>query len=106
MVVNSQYIGSRVTGLYVGEGNVRRHFRRRVAEIELHLDHLRIQCELAPSFWRDKPEIRDPRLCLWLESKRRSETVPLAMVRLGKNSFLLGPINRRAARRVRIPQPA
>jgi hypothetical protein len=93
-------MGSRVTGLYVGESNVRRYFREGVAEIELQIDHLRIQCGLTPAFWRDQPEIHDPRLCLWLQSKRRSENAhesfPLAMIRSGKNSFILALLNRQS----------
>jgi hypothetical protein len=72
---------------------VRRNFPKGVTEIELELDHLRIQCGLDPDFWRDHPEIYDPRLCLWLESKQRNvnaiSPVPLAMIRSGENSFVL-----------------
>lgn len=99
MVATSLCMGTRVTGLYVGESNVRRYFRQRVAEIELQLDHLRIQCGLAPDFWRDRPEIHDPRLCLWLESKHWNEKsrdpFPVAMTRTGKNSFILALVDRR-----------
>ena len=96
MFVTSQYSGRRVTGLYVGASNVRRYFPKNVKTIELQLDHLRIECGLQGHFWQDKPEIHDPRLCLWLESKHRNETgarapVPLAMIPSGKNSFKLGP---------------
>jgi len=95
MVVTSQCIGHRVTGLYVGASNVRRYFPKTVNEIELQLDHLRIECWLKPDFWNGQPEIRDPRLCLWLESKQRSgrgsEPLPLAMIPSGENSFILGP---------------
>jgi len=96
MVVTSKYIGCRVTGLYIGVDNVQRYFPQRVTEIELQLDHLRIECKLSPDFWRDQPEIRDPRLCIWLESKRlngrgRQATVPLSMIPSGENSFILGP---------------
>lgn len=95
MVVTSQFVGHRVTGLYVGAGNVRRYFSRRITQIELQLDHLRIECGLAPNFWNDQPEIHDPRLCLWLESKQRHHNgdgrVPMALIPSGKNSFILGP---------------
>lgn len=47
MVVISQCTGRRVTGLYVGASNVRRYFSRRLTQIELQLDHLRIECGLA-----------------------------------------------------------
>ncbi len=95
MVVISKSIGHRITGLYVGDDNVRRYFPKRIAEIELQLDHLRIECELAPDFWHGQPEIRDPRLCLWLESKHLSgkgqrAPVPLSMMPSGENSFILG----------------
>src|SRR5260370_397796 len=61
--------GSAITGLYIGLGNVRRHFPEGVRVIELELEDLRIECELKASFWRDQPEITDPRLCAWLEAK-------------------------------------
>jgi hypothetical protein len=98
MVVKTQSKGSGVTGLHVGIPNVQRYFPRQVAEIELHLDHLQIQCGLEPGFWRDQPEIHDPRLCAWLESKNfhrgpgRTPT-PLAMIPAGKNSFRLRPVS-------------
>ncbi|MGA2572496.1 MAG: hypothetical protein ABSF23_18460 [Terracidiphilus sp.] len=99
MVVTSLCMGSRVTGLYVGESNVRRYFRQRVAEIELQIDHLRIQCGLGADFWHDHPEIHDPRLCLWLQSKqwtgKSRESFPLAMIRSGKNSFVLALLSAR-----------
>ncbi len=97
MLVSSQCIGNRVTGLYVGADNVRRYFPKRVARIELQLDHLRIECGLAPHFWNGEPEIHDPRLCLWLESKHskraeRRTPLPLAMTPSGHHSFSLGPV--------------
>jgi hypothetical protein len=98
MVVPSQCIGNRVIGLYVGANNVRRYFRRRVATIELQIDHLRIACGLTPHFWLDQPEIHDPRLCAWLESKNRDgngkghrSPVSMAMIPTGKDSFILSP---------------
>jgi hypothetical protein len=72
-----------------------------VTQIELQLDHLLIECGLSPGFWQDKPEIHDPRLCLWLESKQHSGNgrapVPLAMTPSGNNSFVLGPANKESA---------
>ncbi len=98
MVVTSQCNGHRVTGLYVGANNVRRYFSRRATQIELRLDHLLIECGLAPGFWHDKPEIQDPRLCLWLEAKQRGNKgqapVPLALIPSGHNSFTLGPASK------------
>jgi hypothetical protein len=81
----------------VGADNVRRYFPKDIAVIELQLDHLQIQCGLTPDFWQDQPEIHDPRLCAWLESKHFSQRpgrtpVPLAMIPSGKNSFRLQPM--------------
>ena len=97
MLVTSQCDGSRVTGLYIGAENVRRYFPRRVERIELRLDHLRIECGLTSLFWNGQPEIHDPRLCLWLESKqshRRERRLPmsLAMTPCGEHCFTLGPV--------------
>jgi hypothetical protein len=96
MVVKTRSKGRGVTGLHVGVTNVRRYFPSHVAVIELHLDHLLIQCGLEPDFWQDQPEINDPRLCAWLESKNFHSgpdrtPIPLAMIPSGKNSFRLQP---------------
>ena len=96
MVVKSQCSGHRVTGILVGESNVQRYFPRNITEIELQLDHLRIECGLDPHFWNGKPEISDARLCLWLESKVRDTNglrapTPLALIPSGRNSFIVGP---------------
>jgi hypothetical protein len=98
MVVKTQSKGRGITGLHVGANNVRRYFPRNVSSIELQLDHLQIQCGLAPDFWRGEPEIYDPRLCAWLESKHlhgRPDRIPipLAMIPEGKNSFRLLPVS-------------
>ncbi len=98
MVVTTHSKGLGVTGLHVGAGNVQRYFPVRIAVIELHLDHLQIQCGLDPGFWQDRPEIHDSRLCAWLESKRlhhRSDRtpIPLAMIPAGENSFRLQPFS-------------
>jgi len=95
MVVTSKCVGNRVTGLYIGAHNVRRYFPKGVSAIELQLDHLRIECGLKPDFWNGRPEIHDPRLCLWLESKqsKRQESrapMPLDMTPAGEHSFTLG----------------
>jgi hypothetical protein len=97
MVVTSQCSGHRVTGLFVGASNVRRYFPRHCSTVELQLDHLRIECGLAPHFWNGQPEIRDPRLCLWLESKHLKQTdsgnpISLSMTPLGGHSFMLRPV--------------
>jgi len=98
MLVTSQFDGNRLTGLYFGADNVRRYFPKRVSRIELRLDHLRIECGLTPLFWNGQPEIHDPRLCLWLESKQsqrkeRRAPMPLAMTPAGDHCFTLGPVS-------------
>jgi hypothetical protein len=97
MVVKTQNKGREITGLQVGSNNVRRYFPKDTAVVELQLDHLQIQCRLEPDFWRDQPEIHDPRLGAWLESKNlhvrpSCDPVPLALIPKGKNSFLLRTI--------------
>lgn len=98
MVVKTQSRSRGVTGLHVGASNVRRYFPKDVSVIELQLDHLQIQCGLAPDFWQGEPEIFDPRLCAWLESKhlhnkQNRGPIPLAMIPSGKNSFRLQPVH-------------
>lgn len=95
MLVKSQCAGNRVTGLVVGENNVRRYFPRKVKAINLKLDHLMIECGLASRFWDGEPEIHDPRLCLWLESKQLKDSncrvsVPFDMTPTGEGAFTLG----------------
>ena len=97
MVVKTQYDGLRVSGLYVGVKNVRRYFSKRAEAVELQLDHLRIECGLPPRFWDGQPEIHDPRLCAWLESKNLTASagkppIPLALIPSGRNSFRLRPV--------------
>ena len=94
MVVKTHSKCRGITGLHVGETNVRRYFQEHVPTIELQLDHLNIQCGLSPNFWQGQPEIFDPRLCAWLESKHMHSKpnrapVPLAMIPAGRNSFRL-----------------
>ncbi len=106
MVVKTQCKGHEVTGLRVGPTNARRYFPRNIAAIELHLDHLRIECRLSPDFWDGQPEIHDPRLCLWLKSKQfygntRQAPMHLAMIPLGENSFRLGPASWEVQSRMR-----
>ena len=109
MVVKTQYDGFRVSGLYVGANNVKRYFSRRIQEVELQLDHLQIQCELTSRFWEGQPEIHDPRLCDWLESKNFHDKpcrtpIPLALIPSGKNTFKVAPLD--ANRRSRVmPRP-
>jgi hypothetical protein len=94
MVVKTNYNGREITGVEIGAGNVRRYFSKESAVIELLLDHLQIQCGLAPNFWQGQTEIRDPRLRVWLESKNfkaqpGEPPVPLALIPSGKNCFRL-----------------
>lgn len=98
MVVKAKSIGQGLSGLHVGSDNVRRYFPKNVSTIELQLDHLSIQCGLAPEFWHGRPDIYDPRLCAWLETKhmhasRGRNPIPLAMVPAGDNSFRLQPVS-------------
>lgn len=111
MVVKTQSKGHGVTGLNVGVNNVRRYFPKHISVIELQLDHLQIQCGLNPDFWQGQPEIYDPRLCAWLESRHMHAKldrapVPLAMIPAGKNSFRLQRIreNQGAHRGSLLPQ--
>lgn len=108
MVVKAQSKGRGLSGLLVGTDNVRRYFPKDVSTIELQLDHLRIQCGLAPDFWQGQPEIYDPRLCAWLETKHMHASsgrnpVTLAMVPTGKNAFRLQPVTADEHARGRIP---
>jgi hypothetical protein len=110
MVVKTQSKGRGLTGLHVGASNVRRYFPREISVIELQLDHLQIQCGLGPEFWQDEPEIHDPRLCAWLESKnfhtRPDRTpVPLVMIPSGRNSFKLQPVQLNGEAKLKQVQP-
>ena len=101
MVVKTQSKSHGVTGLHVGANNVRRYFPKHISVIELQLDHLQIQCDLLPGFWHGQPDIFDPRLCAWLESrhlhgKLGRYPVPLAMIPAGENSFRLQPVSETA----------
>jgi hypothetical protein len=108
MVVKTHLTGRKMTGVEVGILNVRRYFSPESLEIELILDHLQIQCGLAPGFWQGDTAIRDPRLSAWLESKNfggrpGDAPVPLALIPSGKNCFRLRPL----ANRTRpLPRPA
>jgi hypothetical protein len=94
MLVKTQCKGREYTGVDVGAGNVRRYFPKQIQVIDITLDHLQIQCDLAPGFWNGHPEITDPRLSAWLESKNfhgapGQGPIALAMIPSGKNSFRL-----------------
>jgi hypothetical protein len=97
MIVKAQSKGREFVGLQVGIHNAQRYFPRNISVIELRLDHLVIQCGLAPDFWQGESEIHDPRLCAWLESKNPHQRpgqadLPMAMIPSGKNSFRLQSI--------------
>lgn len=92
MVVKTQCKRPGLTGLHVGTSNVRRYFPKGTSYIDLELDHLHIRCGLSPDFWQDEPDIFDPRLGAWLESKqlRREpgrDSVPLDLIPAGKDSY-------------------
>lgn len=96
MVVKTHSKSRGVTGLYVGEQNVQRYFPQGTLFVEIQLDHLQIQCKLAPEFWQDHPEIHDPRLCAWLETKypsgcTKGDSISLTLVPAGKSAFKLKP---------------
>jgi hypothetical protein len=107
MVVKTQSRGIGITGLHVGVNNVRRYFPKSISSIELQLDHLQIECGLKPNFWRDEPDIFDPRLCAWLESrhmhaKTDRSPLPLAMIPEGRNCFRVQPVRARARARAKV----
>jgi hypothetical protein len=111
MLVKVQNRGSSITGLNVGATNVRRYFPKQTSAIELLLDHLQIECGLQPEFWRGDGEIRDRRLCAWLELKNSAglptrTPAPLAMIPAGKNCFRLQPVSVEHARRRPAPPVA
>jgi hypothetical protein len=108
MVVKTQSKGLGVTGLHVGANNVRRYFPKNISSIELQLDHLQIECGLKPDFWQGEPEIFDPRLCAWLETrhmhtKTDRTPIPLSMIPEGKNSFRLQPVRLNGHARPKLP---
>jgi hypothetical protein len=94
MLVEVQHRGHSVTGLNIGVNNVRRYFPKGSPSIDLHLDHLEIQCQLRPAFWKNEPQISDPRLSAWLEAKNlrktgKCEPVVLDLVPDDKRAFRL-----------------
>jgi hypothetical protein len=97
MVVKTRCKGREFTGVEVGAVNVRRYFPRETVVIELLLDHLLIHCDLSPDFWQGHTEIRDRRLCAWLESKNfhgrpGDAPIPLSLIPSGKNCYRLKPL--------------
>jgi hypothetical protein len=97
MLVKTQSKGHEYTGVTIGARNARRYFPKQIDVVELALDHLQIQCGLAPGFWDGQAQISDPRLSAWLESKNfrgkpGHPPVSLALIPCGNNSFRLVPI--------------
>src|SRR5579863_10393691 len=96
MLVKAHRDGHVHTGLYIGDNNARRYFRKRAQSIDLMLDDLRIRCTLSPKFWEGHPEIQDPRLNEWLDFKDvrerpGREPMLLTMLPSGENTFLVRP---------------
>ncbi len=88
-----------VTGLLVGASNACRYFPQDIYTIELEIGHLKIQCNLDKEFWSTCPEIHDPRLSAWLETKHMHSNiartpVSLALIPTGKCSFRLDSLHR------------
>lgn len=111
MVVKTHNKGREVLGLQVGASNARRYFSPDTSVIELELDHLRIRCGLKPEFWNGQPEIRDPRLCAWLElknfhGKAGESPAPLAMIPAGPNAFRLQALSMRTEKALTEHEPA
>ena len=105
MFVKAQYQGHAFTALHVGRRNARLYFTRSNSTVELELDHLRIECGLPPGFWADDAEIRDRRLCAWLESKYHRVSasrapIVLSLTPSGENSFKLGPASAHGSARI------
>ena len=69
MLVRLQNDGHSITGIRIRTSDARRHFPTNVKAVDLKLDHLCIRCDLKDSFWFNRPQISDPRLRLWLETK-------------------------------------
>jgi hypothetical protein len=96
MIVEAQSKGYDRCGLYVGAENVRLYFPRNLSTVEFNLGHLKIECRLNPDFWQGQPEIDDPRLGAWLETKlmhssRNRSSVRLSMIPTGENAYRLQP---------------
>ena len=106
MVVRAQRKARGLSELHVGVRNVRRYFPRNLAAVELRMGDLQIECGLTPDFWRGQPDISDPRLCAWLETKHMHKSqsrsqVPLSLIPEGANAFRLESFL--SLRRGRIP---
>ena len=96
MVVHTQARNCGLVGLQISDEQAREFFPPEIHSVEIQLDDLRILCPLPPSFWRDRPEIRDFRLSAWLEAKRTSGKLAcgaaeLSLIPTGAGSFQLLP---------------
>jgi hypothetical protein len=69
MLVRLQNNGHSIIGIRIRNSDARRHFPANIKAVDLELDHLRIRCDLKENFWLNRPQISDPRLRLWLETK-------------------------------------
>jgi len=109
MVVKTQCRGRAYIGVSVGDSDVRRYFPEPTESIDLEIDHLLIRCGVGPGFWNGHPEISDPRLCAWLESKNFNvkpggEPVALALIPSGKNAFRLKTLQPGESRKAQAPE--
>lgn len=96
MIVKMQNDGHSITGIRMRISDARRLFPSDVKAVDLELDHLRIRCDLRI----DRPQISDPRLCLWLEEKlfwRTLQTTPVLQMERTGDSYRL-EVNSRPAR--------
>lgn len=98
MLVKVQQKSPHLTGLNIGVENVKRYFPNRNGSIDLHLGHVQIRCELKPAFWKNEPQIFDPRLSAWLKAKNLCKScngaaVVLALVPADNHSFRLQTVN-------------
>ena len=101
MLVKVQQKSPGLTGLNIGADNVKRYFPKGNSSIDLQLDQVQIRCELQPAFWKNEPQIFDPRLSAWLKTrdlrKRDGEAaIVLALVPADNQSFRLQKITERS----------
>lgn len=93
MIVQMQRRDSGVTELKIGTRNAHRFFPKNLSRVELHLDHLQIECDLKPGAWKNELLISDPRLSAWLEQKHRFRERSG-----GVSVFVMTPVEERAYR--------
>ncbi len=101
MIFEADCKGSVVTGLRLGRESGGTLFGSRPGMLELELDHLRISCGLPAGFWNGEGEIRDRRLCGWLELKKQREgavgAMSVTLTPAGENAFRVKPVFEREA---------